>query len=174
MYRPERHRDLHDLLSEKQGNTCIARGLGRSYGDTAVNGDGNIAMMERLNRMLDFDAETGILHCEGGVTLAEINVLFLPRGYFLPVTPGTKFVTVGGAIANDVHGKNHHGEGSFSQFVSELELLTATGDVLTCSPTQNEDIFWATVGGIGLTGFITTARIQLQRVGKRLHHRRLP
>ncbi len=164
MYRPERHRDLHDLLSEKQENTCIARGLGRSYGDTAVNGDGNIAMMERLNRMLDFDAETGILYCEGGVTLAEIIDLFLPRGYFLPVTPGTKFVTVGGAIANDVHGKNHHGEGSFSQFVSELELLTATGDVLTCSPTQNEDIFWATVGGIGLTGFITTARIQLQRV----------
>ena len=162
-YRPERRRDVAAILEEDTPH-YIAQGLGRSYGDPAVNEGGGVVGFERLNRMLDFNADTGVLHCEAGVSLAEVLECFLPRGWFLPVTPGTKFVTVGGAIANDVHGKNHHADGTFGRFVEELTLLTPGGDTLACSPQDNEDIFWATVGGIGLTGFILTARVRLIRV----------
>jgi FAD/FMN-containing dehydrogenase len=163
-YRPEQVRALSSILNERAQPDYIARGLGRSYGDVSVNGGGAVINMTRLNRMLDFDPETAVLECEAGVSLAEIIEVFLPRGYFLPVTPGTKFVTVGGAIANDVHGKNHHGEGSFGNYVQELRLLTPGGEVVTCSPTAHGDLFWATVGGIGLTGIILSARVALQRV----------
>lgn len=142
----------------------IARGLGRSYGDTALNQGGGVISNLRLDRVHSFDPSTGVLSCEAGLSLARIIELFLPRGFFLPVSPGTKFVTVGGAIANDIHGKNHHHEGSISNFILDLTLLTPRGEVLTCSPTQNEDIFWATVGGIGLTGVILDARVQLKPV----------
>jgi len=164
VYRPERERDLEAILRERAQANYIARGLGRSYGDTAANEDGGVIDTTRLNRMLAFDADTGVLTCEGGVGLSEIVDVFLPRGFFLPVTPGTKFVTVGGAIANDVHGKNHHGDGTFAQFVEEFELLTPGGERLTCSPETNTGVFWATAGGIGLTGLILEARIRLQRV----------
>ena len=106
-YRPERSSELSSLL-ESSPPSFIARGLGRSYGDAAVNENGGVLDMTRLNRMRSFDAATGTLECEGGVSLAEILDIFVPRGFFLSVTPGTKFVTVAGAIANDVHGKNHH------------------------------------------------------------------
>ncbi len=164
VYRPERRRDLDAILGETDLPHRIARGVGRSYGDTAVNDGGAVIRMERLNRMIAFDAETGLLHCEAGVSLAEIIEAFLPRGFFLPVTPGTKFVTVGGAIANDVHGKNHHGEGTFSQFVREIALMTANGEVMTCSADEAPEVFWATAGGIGLTGIILSAKVQLQPV----------
>ncbi len=163
VYRPERQRDLRTVLAEAPDEPLIARGWGRSYGDAAVNTAG-VADMTRLNRMLDFDPRTGLLECEAGVGLDEIIETFLPRGFFLPVTPGTKYVTVGGAIANDVHGKNHHRDGAFSRFVRGLELLTASGESLTCSPDENADIFWATVGGVGLTGMILSAKIELMRV----------
>jgi decaprenylphospho-beta-D-ribofuranose 2-oxidase len=164
VYRPEQRRALGNILSSGAQRDYIARGLGRSYGDTAVNGGGGVVLQERLNRMLDFDAKTGVLECEAGVTLEEIIEVFLPRGFFLPVTPGTKFVTVGGAIANDVHGKSHHRDGAFGQYVHSLELLLPSGEIMTCSPEENEDVFWATVGGIGLTGIILSARIGLQPV----------
>ncbi|MBX6396599.1 MAG: FAD-binding oxidoreductase, partial [Alicyclobacillaceae bacterium] len=142
-------------------SSYLARGLGRAYGDAALNEGAGVLLQTRRNRFLDFDPGSGILRCEAGVSLAEILEVFVPRGYFLPVTPGTKFVTVGGAIASDVHGKNHHQDGSFSNFVVDLDLLTAGGEVITCSRTEKEDIFWATVGGMGLTGVILRASLRL-------------
>ncbi len=161
VFRPEKRRALSDLIQAKHSDTIIARGLGRSYGDTSVNGGKGVINMTRLNRMLAFDPEEGMLECEAGVSLAEIIETFLPRGFFVPVTPGTKFVTVGGAIANDVHGKNHHCDGTFCEFVDYFTLLIPNGDILTCSRDENEDVFWATAGGIGLTGIILTACIRL-------------
>lgn len=142
-------------------STVIARGMGRSYGDPAINGDGAVISTVRLNHFLAFDAQSATLTVEAGVTLAEILEHFVPRGWFLPVVPGTKFITVGGAIANDIHGKNHHRDGSFSNFVTDFELLTPQGEFLHCAPDDNADVFWATVGGIGLTGCILRARLKL-------------
>ena len=162
--RPEKRREVAPILRSGQERHYISRGLGRSYGDAAINGGGGVLDYSRLNRMLSFDEQTGLLECEAGVSLAEILDTFVPRGFFPSVLPGTKFVTVGGAIANDVHGKNHHRDGSFSRFVESIQLLSASGEILTCSPAVSSEVFWATVGGIGLTGVILTARIQLQRV----------
>jgi FAD/FMN-containing dehydrogenase len=164
LFRPERRADLSAILNSGLFASYIARGLGRSYGDTALNTQGGTIAQTRLNRLLAFDEATGTLTCEAGVSFAELIETFLPRGWFLPVTPGTKFVTVGGAVANDIHGKNHHTDGAFSRFVEELELLTPTGEVLRCSPSEHADVFWATVGGIGLTGLILTVRFRLTRV----------
>jgi len=162
--RPERRAGLIEALQSTDYATVIARGLGRSYGDPAVNEGGGVILCERLNRMLAFDPATGVLECEAGVSIEEILDTFIPRGFFPPVTPGTKFVTVGGAIANDVHGKNHHRDGTFGMFVRELTLLTPGGETLVCSPDERSEVFWATVGGIGLTGIILTAKVQLRPI----------
>lgn len=164
VFRPEKRASLAAIVASGAEPSFIARGLGRSYGDSALNHGGGVLCVERLNRLIAFDSTTGVLECESGVTFAEILDCFLPRGFFLPVTPGTKFVTLGGAIAHDVHGKNHHRAGAFSSFVLDFRLLTAQGDVLTCSREQNPDVFWATVGGAGLTGVLVSARIRLQPV----------
>ena len=160
VFRPERWRELLDIVKKVQGG-IISRGLGRSYGDAALNAGGAVLLHVRLRRLLDFDPETAILECESGVSLAEILDVFLPRGYFLPVTPGTKYVSVGGAIAADVHGKNHHRDGSFAAFVIDFRLLTAGGEIMICSRETNPEVFWATIGGMGLTGVILTARFRL-------------
>jgi FAD/FMN-containing dehydrogenase len=139
-------------------------GNGRSYGDVCQNQDGVLLATRGLDRFIAFDAATGILECEAGVLLSEIIDLVLPAGWFLPVTPGTCFVTVGGAIANDVHGKNHHRTGTFSHHVLEFELLRSDGQVLRCTPQHNRDWFSATAGGLGLTGLIRCAKLQLRRV----------
>ena len=164
LFRPETRAGVTPVLASDLAPSYLARGLGRSYGDAALNRDGGLISTLRLNRLLAFDATSGVLHCEAGVSFAEIIAVFLPRGWFLPVTPGTRFVTVGGAIAMDVHGKNHHRDGSLGRFVVDLELLTPAGEVLTCSPTSLPEIFWATVGGCGLTGVILSARLRLQPV----------
>jgi decaprenylphospho-beta-D-ribofuranose 2-oxidase len=164
IFRPEKTAGLPAILDSGAESSYIARGLGRSYGDASLNAGGGVISFERLNRMIAFDPSAGILECEAGVSLAEILDCFLPRGYFLPVTPGTKFVTLGGAIAHDVHGKNHHRVGSLSNFVLDFRLRTARGEVLACSREQNSDVFWATVGGAGLTGFLLSARLRLQPV----------
>ena len=161
-FRPEKQRDQNALLAATE-STLIARGLGRAYGDAALNAAG-VVLQERFNRFHAFDEKTGILDCEGGVSFAEIIEIFLPRGWFLPVTPGTKFVSVGGALACDIHGKNHHREGTFSNFVDSFDLLLAAGGVLHCSPEENADAFWATIGGMGLTGIITRVQFRLRRV----------
>ena len=117
-----------------------------------------------MNRLLSFDEQSGILECESGVTFAELLELFVPRGWFLPVTPGTKFITVGGAIAADIHGKNHHVAGSFSRHTVSLLLLMGDGKILRCSRTERSNLFWATCGGMGLTGIIISASFRLIRI----------
>lgn len=139
-------------------------GNGRSYGDSCLNDKGVLLHTRNLDRFIAFDPATGVLRCEAGVLFAEILDLVVPQGWFLPVTPGTRFVTVGGAIANDVHGKNHHRAGTIGHHVLEFELLRTDGQRLLCSNTQNTDWFTATVGGLGLTGLITWATLQLRRV----------
>src|SRR5450432_137469 len=122
-------------------------GLGRSYGDSCLNDGGALLRTSGLDRFISFDTATGILRCEAGVTLAQILALAVPRGFFLPVVPGTKFVTVGGAIANDIHGKNHHRAGTFGKHVRRLELLRGDGSRVVCGPSANAELFAATVGG---------------------------
>jgi FAD/FMN-containing dehydrogenase len=117
-----------------------------------------------MDRFISFDTEGGILRCEAGVDLADILELIIPKGWFLPVTPGTKFVTVGGAIANDIHGKNHHRAGTFGNHTLRFELVRSSGQRIPCSPMENPEWFNATVGGVGLTGLITWAEIQLKRI----------
>lgn len=158
--------DLSDefRMGEKIGglSPAIARGLGRSYGDSSLGE--NIIATVGYNRFISFNEETGVLKCEAGVSFADILEVFVPKGWFLPVTPGTKYITVGGAIASDVHGKNHHKEGSFGDWVREMKILVASGEVLPCSPTQYEDLFFATIGGMGLTGLVLEAEFTLKRI----------
>lgn len=139
-------------------------GNGRSYGDVCLNDGGHILLGRGLDRFIAFDAEAGILRAEAGVLLAEILALIVPKGWFLHVTPGTRFVTLGGAVANDVHGKNHHCAGTFGHHVRAFELVRSDGSRRVCSPTQNPDWFAATLGGLGLTGLITWVEIQLRAI----------
>jgi FAD/FMN-containing dehydrogenase len=136
-------------------------GNGRSYGDVCMNGAGTLVDCRPLNRILAFDTERGILRAEAGVLLSEVLEHIVPHGWFLPVSPGTKFITLGGAIANDVHGKNHHGAGTFGCHVPRLELARSDGSRIVCGPDEEEEWFAATVGGLGLTGLILWAEVQL-------------
>ena len=150
---------VSDCASAIQKVPLIARGMGRSYGDSA---NANLILQTNyLDHLISFDAELGTLSCEAGVTLREILKLIVPKGWFLPVTPGTSFVTVGGAIASDVHGKNHHIAGTFCQHIKAITMLLGTGEIVTTSATDKPDLFHATCGGMGLTGVILNATIQL-------------
>jgi FAD/FMN-containing dehydrogenase len=144
--------------------SSLAHGNGRSYGDCCTNTGGTLLHTRSLDRFIAFDNASGVLRCEAGVLFSEILDLVVARGWFLPVTPGTKFVTVGGAIANDVHGKNHHRAGTFGEHVRCFELLRSDGTRVECSRTRNAELFRATVGGLGLTGVITWAEFALQRI----------
>jgi FAD/FMN-containing dehydrogenase len=157
-------RDRHAKLPDFAGN-ALPHGNGRSYGDSCLNPDGVLLHARGLDRFIAFDPSSGLLQCEAGITLAEIIDLVLPQGWFLPVTPGTRFATVGGAIANDVHGKNHHRTGSFGHHLVSFELLRSDGSRRTCS-SENDAGGWfsATIGGLGLTGVITHVQLQLRRV----------
>ncbi|MGZ5033931.1 MAG: FAD-binding oxidoreductase [Usitatibacter sp.] len=139
-------------------------GLGRSYGDSCQNEGGRLVDMSRLDRLIEFDAQAGTLTAEAGVTLGEILRFALPRGWFLPVTPGTQFATLGGAIANDVHGKNHHGAGTFGRHVRSLQLLRSDGSSRRCSSAEETELYRATLGGLGLTGIVTSAQLALKPV----------
>ena len=143
------------------GGPGLARGLGRSYGDVALNPGGILWQATGLDKFVRFDAASGRLYCEAGVMLRDIQRMAIPRGWILPVTPGTQMVTVGGAIANDVHGKNHHVVGSFGDHVTRLTLVRTDGSTIECGPGQAPEWFAATVGGAGLTGVITHAELQL-------------
>ncbi len=142
----------------------IPFGNGRSYGDVCLNDGGALLLTRGLDRFIVFNPANGVLRAEAGVLLSEILALTVPQGWFLSVTPGTQFVTLGGAVANDVHGKNHHVAGSFGSHVRAFELLRSDSERLTCTPKQNIEWFQATVGGLGLTGLITWVEIQLQRI----------
>src|SRR6266478_568093 len=164
VFRPEKWAELKSVVAQAPSSSLVARGLGRSYGDAALNDGGGVVLQAHLDRILSFDPQSGLLECEAGVSLSDLLDVFVPRGFFPPVTPGTKYVTVGGMIAADVHGKNHHRDGSIAEFVESFELMTAAGDVLRCSREENVEAFWATLGGMGLTGIIRTARLRLTRV----------
>jgi decaprenylphospho-beta-D-ribofuranose 2-oxidase len=141
---------------------CIAHGMGRSYGDSALNDQ--VIFTRRFNKILSFDPQTGTLVCESGVSLAEIIDAFLPRGWFPGVVPGTKFISVGGAIASDVHGKNHHQVGCFSEHVLAFDLMLPQGEVVRCSRGENAPLFHATCGGMGLTGVVLRAELALSPI----------
>jgi len=142
-------------------------GMGRSYGDSCLLDGGTLLAARGMDRFLAFDPATGLLRAEAGVTLAEILEFAVPRGWFLPVTPGTKFVTIGGAIANDIHGKNHHVAGTFGCHVPRFELARSNGERFECTATLNPSLYEATIGGMGLTGLITWAELQLRPIVSR-------
>lgn len=146
------------------GSHALPRGNGRSYGDVCLDDGGTLLDARGLDRFIAFDPATGVLRCESGMLLGALLDFCAPRGWFLPVVPGTRFVTVGGAIANDVHGKNHHASGSFGCHVLAFELLRSDGRRIACTATENPDWFAATLGGLGLTGLITWVELQLRRV----------
>src|SRR5438874_4276659 len=154
--------ELPDIAQLK--GTALPFAYGRSYGDSCLNEGGVSIDVSHLRRFISFDEDEGLLRCEAGVSLAEILEVMVPRGWFLPVSPGTKFVSVGGAIANDIHGKNHHRAGTFGCHVTCFELLRSNGQRLTCSPDQNSELFRATIGGLGLTGIILSAEFRLKPI----------
>jgi len=163
-HRPAWNDQIPEILENAQAASLLPYGLGRSYGDSCLNAHRQLVDCRRLNRILGFDESTGMLRCESGVSFADIIQVFLPKGWFLPVTPGTQFVTLGGAIANDVHGKNHHVAGTFGAHVRQLGLHRSNDGFVVCSPEDNARMFRATIGGLGLTGVIAWADIQLRRV----------
>ncbi len=158
--RPRTRQEVAALV--EAGFRGIARGLGRAYGDAAVAEE--VMDLTRLRRFIAFDEETGCLEAEAGVTLADLLETFVPRGWLPPVVPGTKFVTLGGAVAADIHGKNHHRDGSLGHHLDWIELVRADGATVRCSPEENPDLFHATCGGMGLTGIITRLALRLRRI----------
>ena len=160
--REVRSEDLTRLTRDKP----LSRGLGRSYGDSSLPaaGDLEVAVTTLADRILAFDPATGAIRAEAGLSLRDIYRTFLPRGFFTPVSPGTQFVTLGGMVAADIHGKNHHRDGCFGAHVDSLTMRVADGRVVTCSPTQERDLFRATLGGMGLTGHVLEVGFRLARV----------
>ena len=154
---------LREILNET--SEVIPYGNGRSYGDSALNKD--IIHTRQKDYFLDFDSKNGILHVEAGVLLSEILEHFVPRGWFLKVTPGTKLITIGGAIASDIHGKNHHIEGCFSQCVKEFTIMLADGKIVTATKETTPELWRATCGGMGLTGIILDAKIELKKINSK-------
>jgi len=155
-------------LAPKLTAPALAVGMGRTYGDGCLLAGGNLLVTTGMDRIIAFDAATGLLTAESGITLAQILDFAVPRGFFLPVTPGTKYVTLGGAIANDIHGKNHHVAGTFGCHVPSFELMRSDGARILCSPTQNPQLYAATIGGLGLTGVISWAQLQLRPIVSRM------
>lgn len=151
---------LTDTLLQSDG--VIARGNGRCYGDASL--ERTTISTLKYDKILSFDTEKGLFECQSGITLDKVLEVIVPKGWFLPVTPGTKFITIGGAVASDVHGKNHHVDGSFSAHVLEMDVLLSSGEKITCSSTIHPDLFWATCGGMGLTGIITRVKFDLKKI----------
>jgi FAD/FMN-containing dehydrogenase len=162
--------DARELRSEDldraTASTPLSRGLGRSYGDSSLPapGDARVTGTVLADRILAFDPATGLLRAEAGFALEQLYRIFLPRGFFTPVSPGTQFVTLGGMVASDVHGKNHHREGCFGQHVTALRMRVADGRIVDATPTENADLFRATIGGMGLTGHILEVEVRLARI----------
>jgi FAD/FMN-containing dehydrogenase len=171
---PKHPAELHPLFWKEDfpapvapESKMLAVGMGRSYGDVCLLQHGILLQTPNLDRLISFDSQTGRLRCEAGVTLAQILDFAVPRGWFLPVSPGTKYVTVGGAIANDIHGKNHHVAGTFGLHTLCFELVRSDGTHVLCSPTENAEWYAATIGGLGLTGLISWAEVQMRPIVSR-------
>lgn len=160
LIQPHTTQEAVELLGQEEA--VLGRGMGRSYGDSALAD--TLISTRHLNRLHSFDMQSGLLTCAAGISLGELLDVFVPRGWFLPITPGTKFVSVGGAIASDVHGKNHHLHGCFSEYVESLELMLADGSLISCSRSDQPKLFHATCGGMGLTGLIVSATLRLLRI----------
>jgi len=164
-YRPGQEVRSEDLKRASQ-NIHLSRGLGRSYGDSSLPAKGDLQTLGTTlaDRILSFDETTGVLRAEAGLCLAELNRLYLGRNWFTPVTPGTKFVTLGGMVASDVHGKNHHVAGTFGQHVQSLLMRVASGDIVRCSRDEHPDLFLATLGGMGLTGHVLEVSVKMEKI----------
>lgn len=162
--RPERVADLERALADTGNDSLLAYGAGRSYGDAALNSTGRSIIMRRLDRFLDFDPASGRLVAEAGATFADVVAAFLPRGFMAPVAPGTGFATLGGGVANDVHGKNHHQAGSLGQHVEWLDLRLPSGELRRVEPQRDVGLFKATIGGVGLTGIVERLCLRLKAV----------
>lgn len=156
--------DVAEHLKDSSGRGILVRGLGRSYGDAAQNAGGRVLTLADRASAAVIDESNDAVTVGAGVSLDELMRLLVPRGYFVPVTPGTRYVTVGGAIASDIHGKNHHVEGSFGNHVMRMAVMTASGEILECSRESHPDLFWATIGGMGLTGVVLEATFRLLRI----------
>lgn len=157
-------RNEEDVKTDINMGPVVPRGLGRSYGDQAINDGKYVAICTKLNHFLNFDEKEGILECEAGVSLEEIISVFGPKGWLPMICPGTKFVTIGGAIANDIHGKAHHIDGSFVNCVISFTIMLADGTTVEASRTENSDLFWANFGGLGLLGVILKAKLKLRKI----------
>ena len=176
---PASEAEVRSAVSGAGDRGSIPRGLGRSYGAAAQNAGGQVLLMAGtpVGAEVSLDRSTGVLTAPAGMSLDDILKFAVPQGWFVPVTPGTRFVTVGGAIASDIHGKNHHFDGSFGQHVVSLRLMLSSGEIVDLSPTERPAWFWATVGGMGLTGVVLDARIQMLRIESsrvRVETERLP
>jgi len=174
-YRPEKQKDLIDIIQGESNGGVIPHGGGRSYGDMALNNNGHVILTERLNRIISFNESSGEIVCEPGVTFKDLMDVFLPLGYLPPVCPGTAYATIGGAVINDVHGKNQEKMGSFGDHISCLHLITPTGESKRLSPTENTDLFYATIGGLGLTGFVSTIAFKMAKTSSHVevHEKRV-
>lgn len=159
-YQPAFRDQLQALAAEKKD--WIPRGNGRCYGDASLAP--TVITTTKLNRFISFDTLNGILDCESGVTLDQVLEVIVPKGWFLPVTPGTKLITIGGAVGSDVHGKNHHVDGSFSNHIVDMDVILPGGELIVCSPDAHADLFWATCGGMGLTGLIARVKFRLKKI----------
>jgi FAD/FMN-containing dehydrogenase len=157
---------LGEDLERMSARAFLSRGLGRSYGDASLPAEDRPDVLNTSlgDRILSFDPETGAIRAESGLSLAELNRLLMPRGYFTPVSPGTSFVTLGGMVSADIHGKNQHRDGNFGDHVTALKMRVADGRIVECSPTKHPDLFWGTVGGMGLTGHILEVEFALRRI----------
>ena len=162
VYNPVNNDEIINIILKDKISNFITRGLGRSYGDSSLAD--NIISLKNYKKLFNFDKNKGIIECSSNYSLGELIKIILEKGWFFNVTPGSKFVTVGGAIASDVHGKNHHLDGSFSDYVVSLKIITAEGKLYSCSRNENQQLFQATCGGMGLTGIIVSAKIQLLKL----------
>lgn len=154
--------DYEKEIASKLAQSSIPHGNGRCYGDASLSAE--VINTLRYDKVLAFDELNGIITCQSGLLLSDLLQIIVPRGWFLPVTPGTKFITIGGAVASDVHGKNHHVDGSFSRHIISMSVLTGTGETFICSAANYSDLFWATCGGMGLTGIVLDVKFRLKRV----------
>ena len=159
-------KELHSYYSvlNKSKSTILPYGLGRSYGDSCLADSNNVISINSMNRILHVDWNKGVLIAQAGITFSEIISFILPYGWFLPVSPGTKFITLGGAVANDVHGKNHHNSGTFGSFIKRIILYNSQKGIIECSSNNNSNLFAATIGGLGLTGLILEVEFSLKKV----------
>jgi decaprenylphospho-beta-D-ribofuranose 2-oxidase len=163
--RPERVSELRERVREGPADGGrIAYGAGRAYGDAALNSQGRVILTRRLNRMLAFDGDSGVLGTEPGVTFNDLLAVFLPRGWLVPATPGTAFATLGGAVANDIHGKNHDRVGSFGDHLTWIDLMLPSGEIVRTTDSERPELFRATIAGLGLTGVIVGIGVRLMRV----------